>query len=180
MPFHPYMRRRFGHGYDAGTISDHSSSEGERAIKTLAKEKETMKKMAGVGSRALATIGTTFAFGTLDGYRETKAADGVTRVSGIPTIGSEYISADLIAGLGFHALALYGKLGESGEAMAESAGNGALAYYAAHWGVVAGQAIKKKMDERAAGTSAKGVDELTEGGYREALTPEQMFQAQFR
>lgn len=174
MPFHPHFRRRFGHaGYTDGIAVQHTNTEGEKAIRTLEKEKETNKVMAAKGVRALATVGTTFAFGAIDGYRRTDP-----NVSGIPSWGSEYISADLIAGLGLHALAMYGskQLGESGTAAAEAAGNGALAYYAAHYGVVAGQALKKKMDEK--GAAAKGVDELTEG-HREALTPEQLYQAQF-
>lgn len=132
------------------------SRAGHKAGKLIPKQAATAKAIG-----AVTTTGTAFALGALEAKY------------GMPSVGG-FVSADLLAGIGLHALGFFGLTGKF-EPYANAAANGALAYWAGIKGSLMVQGSHHPGDNRTAGVRGE-----VHQGARPAMTPEQMWQMQFR
>lgn len=171
--------RVYGHNYGhaAGALAEVDSvRKAESIIKKDEKEKAKSHAVSAKLTRAGLTVGTTLAFGLLEGYRQTTDAKGQV-VSGVPAIAG--IGADLITGIVLHGLSLTGYIkGEKTEAMVDSVANGALAFAAATYGTTWGHDLKKKMDDKSKGAATTG--HFLDQGREEFSTGESVYANQFR
>ena len=88
----------YGHAAGAASLTEHKA---EKIIEKDAKEKAKKAQVGAKLMRAGLTVGTTLAFGLLEGYRQTTDSTGKL-VSGVPAVAG--IGADLITGITLHAL----------------------------------------------------------------------------
>jgi hypothetical protein len=174
--------RVYGHGHlyghAAGAMTEVDTvRQAEKIIKKDEREKEKSKAVSEKLTRLGLTVGTTLAFGLLEGYRQTTDAKGQP-VSGVPAIAG--IGADVITGVVLHGLSLTGYIkGEKTEAMVDAIANGALAFAAATYGTSWGHDLKKKMDEKAKG-SGTTTGHFLDQGREEFTTGESVYANQFR
>lgn len=164
----------YGHAAGAASLTEHKA---EKIIEKDAKEKAKKAQVGAKLMRAGLTVGTTLAFGLLEGYRQTTDSAGKL-VSGVPSVAG--IGADLITGITLHALSLTGYIkGEKTEAMVDAVANGALSFAAATYGTSWGHDLKKKMDEKAKG-GATTPGHFLDQGREEFSTGESVYANQFR
>lgn len=110
---------------------------------------------------SMATVGgTAFGLGALEGK------------GWLPSLYSTWLTADLVAAAGIHALDFFNVFGKYGD-VANDVGNGALAY----WAGVQGQVMFSKG---AAGGATKGEYPTLNQASRPAMSPEQLWSMQFR
>jgi len=182
--------RGFTHGGGRpGYTGDGDMTVGE-AFKEAKAARREHKKAEEIGQHLMTTgltVGTTFAFGLVEGYRQVCGAgeNGACIVeSGVPHV-KDYpmLSADLLVGVGLHVASLLGYTKGKSDHVVQCVGNGALAFWGASLGTSLGHQLKKKMDEKkakeaaAGGGAAKGyLDE----GSREQLTADDVYTSQFR
>lgn len=164
--FHVDRSRVYGH-------RGHSAGYAEGLVKKAEAKKSTDKKNSAKVMRAGLTVGTTLAFGILEGYRQVLNADGTVKTPGIPGVG--IATADLITGVGLHLLSFMGYIkSEKTDAMVDSVANGALGFFAATWGTTLGHELKKKASMGA--VTGLFLDE----GARVPVDADDVYAAQFR
>ena len=165
------------HGYTGGGAID-TVAKAEKVLAKDEKKKADEKRMAAHLMNGGLTVGTTLAFGVLEGYRQKVSTDGkCTITSGIPGFGM--VSADLITGVGLHLVSLLGYVkNEQQDQMVQSIANGALSFWAASFGTTLGDKLRKSREEAAkkAGTKVEGY--LHEGS-REQLNADDVYSSQF-